>query len=165
MDRGVIRSGDLLVWSTNKKNWLSRMILKFIRFMTASEFAHVGVAWRIEGRLWVVEATIPVVRLSPVKDDDEFFHVPVNLQWNAGCENYLIDKIGLPYSVMDDVRAYLGEALDDDKKWQCAELANDFYRSQGIDIGICSNTPTEVVNNLIIKSDSYIQKFNAITGN
>lgn len=134
-NRSNIQSGDLLIWSRDKNSRISNIYLNLIRFFTRSEFAHVAVAWRLEGRLYIVEATMPVVRLSPIRDDDSFYHIPMGVQWSSKAEDFLLDKIGLFYSLLDAARGYFGITTQKDSRWQCAELCNYFYRELDIDLG------------------------------
>lgn len=142
--RQAIKSGDLLIWKKSKKSLISSWTIELIRFFTRSDFAHVGIAWVMDGRVFVVEATQPVVRLTIVKDNDEFYHAPMVIEWSDTSEEYLIDKIGLKYSVFDAIRAFLGKTLDNDRRYQCAELANEFYKTHGIELGDAF-TPSELV--------------------
>lgn len=142
--RQAIKSGDLLIWKKSKKSLISSWAIELIRFFTRSDFAHVGIAWVMDGRVFVVEATQPVVRLTIVKDNDEFYHAPMVIEWSDTSEEYLIDKIGLKYSVFDAIRAFLGKTLDNDRRYQCAELANEFYKTHGIELGDAF-TPSELV--------------------
>jgi hypothetical protein len=142
--RQAIKSGDLLIWKKSKKSLISNWTIELIRFFTRSDFAHVGIAWVMDGRVFVVEATQPVVRLTIVKDNDEFYHAPMVVEWSDTSEEYLIDKIGLKYGVFDAIRAFLGKTLDNDRRYQCAELANEFYKTHGIELGDAF-TPSKLV--------------------
>lgn len=146
--REQIKSGDLLVWKKSSKSTISRWTLDIIRLFTRSDFAHVGVAWVLEGRLFVVEATQPVVRLTNVKETDEFYHVGMNVEWSKLSEDFLIGKLGLKYSMFDAIRAFLGKRLDNDDRYQCAELAHEFYAVHGISLGD-SYTPSELVDSAL----------------
>lgn len=133
--RSQIRSGDLLAWSHDKFSVIGDLTLAAIRKLTDSDYGHVGITWKVGDRLLVIEATMPKVKIMPVSLKDEFYHVPVGLQWKKPYEEFLLDKVGLDYSIMDDIRAYYGLVVEDDNKWQCAELANRFYKSTGLDFG------------------------------
>lgn len=153
--RNKIKTGDLLIWSDNYGSFLSKLFLSIVRFFTRSEFAHVGIAIVKEDRLYVLEATIPEIQLIPVSSLDEFYHLPLylDLEPNDDRLGFLYDKIGLPYSMIDAVKAYLGITNLSNKKWQCAELANKFYKHIGLNFGR-SYTPTKLVNR-IMKETGY----------
>lgn len=157
MHRSQIRSGDLLVWSKNRSSKFSNFLLFIIKLFTQSTYAHVGVAWKIGNRLFVIEATIPQVRIVPVSKNDEFYHIPINIQWKKDYEIFLLDKIGLSYSVFDAINAFFGKRLEKDDRWQCAELANEFYRSIGLDFKD-AYTPSDLVESVLDLEDTSIYK-------
>lgn len=161
-DRDSIKSGDLLVWSKDTRGrGKSAFFLNLVRLMTRSEFAHTAIAWNIEGRLYVVEATIPYVRIMPIRPADEFYHIPMNIDWNINCEKFLLDKLGLDYSFMDGIRAFLGKTVEEDDDWQCAELVNYFYKEIGIDLGNAF-TPNKVVRAALKARQTYIRKVDSL---
>ena len=142
--RENIKSGDLLIWGENKLSPVSNAILHLIRILTLSDYAHVGIAWRMGGRLFVIEATIPEIRISAVSNLEEFYFVNMNVDFNEPLENWLLSKIGLKYSFKDALRACFGKTCVDDDEWQCAELANHFYKLSGKDFG-AAYTPGQLV--------------------
>lgn len=144
--RDSIKTGDLLAWSDYSRGH-SSFWLKVVRFLTSSEYGHVSVAWRINGVLFHVEAVMPKIRLTPVREDESFFHLPIakEVPQDINMELYFSDKIGKDYSVVDAIRAYFGLSVKDDDKWQCAELAADFYKHHGLDLGAKPVTPSGVV--------------------
>lgn len=149
--RDDIKSGDLLIWKKSKKSFLSNLAIGAIRLFTRSEYAHVGIAWRIESNtLHVFEATQPAVRVVPLEDGDEFYHIPMSLKWTEKSSEFLQSKLGLKYSIFDAIRAFLGITLDADDRYQCAELANEFYAKHGIYL-TNAYTPSEVVEAILEK--------------
>lgn len=146
--RQEIKSGDLLAWSTDSAVGLSAIILRVIRFFTVSEYAHVGVALRLDERLYVVEASIPHIRLKAVSETEEFYHVPMEVDWSYDKELHLRGYIGCNYSIFEAVKAYLGMTVREDTKWQCAEMANRFYKFTGVDFGN-KYTPSNLVKEII----------------
>jgi hypothetical protein len=110
------------------------MTLGLIRYFTRSEYAHVGVAWRLEGQLFVVEATSPVVRISPVRDDENFYWIPTGVGLSDDAKAFITETIGLRYSLLDAIRAYMGWTVERDGSWQCVELAQEIYSLCELDI-------------------------------
>lgn len=160
--RTEINSGDLLVWSKDTRGrGKSSFFLNLVRLMTRSEYAHTAIAWRIDGRLFAVDATIPYVRLMPITNKDEFYHIPMNVAWDKNCEKFLLDKIGLSYSFLDGLRAFLGKTVQENDDWQCAELCTYFYREVGIELGE-AYTPSKVVKSAMSVRDTYLRKINSI---
>jgi len=145
-----IKSGDLLIWYDNYSTWYNNILLYIVRLFTRSEYGHVGVAWVICDRVFVIEATMPVIRIMPVTLDRPFYRIAMNIDWNKEYESFLIEKVGLDYSLLDAIRAYFGKTLADDDKWQCAELALAFYKLTGINLNN-EYTPSELVKALLSK--------------
>ena len=142
--RSTIHSGDLIAWSVKKVNHLSDLPGMIVRIFTASEYKHVGIAWVIGDRVFVVEAVSPCVRIYPLSREGSFYHVNMSVEWNDQLETYLLDQVGIDYSLLDDFRAYFGKPAEDNKAVQCAELCNGFYKEAGIDLKD-AYTPSEVV--------------------
>lgn len=145
-----IQQGDLLAWSHNSYNSLSNFLIRAIAYMTHSEFGHVGIAWRshdgISDELFVVEATIPKIHISRATENRDLYCVPMRVEWGEQNKRFLLDKIGLPYSIADGIRAYFGRPAKRDDRWQCAELAHAFYKESGILLP-AQFTPSQVVSN------------------
>lgn len=142
-----IKTGDLLAWKKDRSSTLSNLFMKFIRLVTRSEFAHVGIAVKMEGTLYVFEAARPMVALAPVRLTEEIFHLPMGLEPTPESMTEAFKKIGLRYGYLDCVHAIIGEVSQSDNRWQCAELTQDFYQHQGVDINVRC-TPIKVVNAL-----------------
>jgi len=136
---GAIQSGDLLAWRRNSHNSFSDFFIHGIRLFTHAPYGHVGIAWRchdgIDDELIVIEATIPRIQICRITPDADFDCVPMGIEWNLKGKNFLIDKIGLPYGLLDALRGGLGRTTEDDGKWQCAELAHCFYKTYDITLG------------------------------
>lgn len=160
--RARIKSGDLLIWSSEGNFTMSDIVLTAIRFFTLSDFAHVGIAWRSETKLFVIDATMPRVRMRPIVDSESFYHIPMGVVWTPKCEEFLMSKVGLPYSFVDALCAQLGITLNDDEKWQCAEIAHQFYLSTGLDFGKAF-TPTKLVNAILQMHDTSLYKVRSLT--
>lgn len=151
--RGMLQSGDLLAWSGNYTG--PTLIRNIIRFFSMSEYSHVGICIRLEDRVYVVEATINSIRLVPLSEKDEFYHIPMNIEWKPGYNEMVTKYVGLTYSWMDAIRAYLGIDVKNDDKWQCAELANDFYKKLGLDFGK-NLTPSRLVKQVLRQTNAPI---------
>lgn len=139
-----LKNGDLLVWEkaldTTKFNYL-----KLVRLATYSNFGHVTVIWRKPEGLFQVDASKPVISLEEVKNFPGLFVIPIkDSVSDEEMQNFFNDKIGLKYSIMDAIRAWLGLVLTDEDKWQCAELCLWFFRSLGFELSD-AYTPKELV--------------------
>jgi hypothetical protein len=119
--RADIKSGDLLVWSHRGWNSLYDAKVQAVRFFTKSEYSHVGVAWVVGGRVLVIEAVIPKVRIYPLSRLGSFYHVPGFIQWTPETEEKALGFVGADYSQLEAVAAFFGISLEKDKQ-QCAKL-------------------------------------------
>lgn len=137
-----VRDGDLLIWREDRLSRTSNFFLGVVRLATVSDFAHVGVAMWLNGKLHVVEATQPYIRVSQVTDMP--YHIPMPGAWTEESSSFLIAQVGTDYGFMDCVRAYLGITTARDDNWQCAELTHEFYRLGGYDLG-SRKTPSRLV--------------------
>lgn len=161
LERDAIQPGDLLVWSKDRTSVISNFFLKLVRFFTVSDYAHVSVAMRDDGKLAIIEATIPEVRKYTIDDKDEFYHIPMYVEWKDEYKDFLLSKIGMKYSILDAIRAYLGITLERDDRYQCVELANEFYKLAGIDLGDVY-TPNGLVYTALDHNDTYIKHIPAL---
>lgn len=134
--RENIQTGDLLIWTGEESIGKDALYLKLVRLMTLSDYGHVSVAWKVNGELFHVEATQPKVAFKRVSSSNPFYRIPVEIEVSdRQMHQFFDDKLGLNYSFMDALYAYIGLTLKDEDRWQCVELANYFYRSIGIDVG------------------------------
>lgn len=157
--RDTIRSGDLLIWSKGTNSFVGNILLFIIRLFTMSEYTHVGIAWKIGNRLFVIEANMPSVRIIPLSSFSKFYHIPMGIEWTNDIESYLLDKIGEPYSIKGAITGYFGSINNTDGNWQCAELANMFYKSIGIDYGD-AYTPSKLVKAILENGTTHMTYVN-----
>ena len=129
--REQIRTGDLLAWSTHKTTGSRRIINTLIRLFTVSEYAHVGIAWVVGDRVFVIEAVRPMVRIFPLSSKIPFYHVNTGLNVSDGLLTYMLSRVGESYSISQAIAAYFSRPKAD-KEWQCAELVNDIFRRGGL---------------------------------
>jgi hypothetical protein len=143
--RPLIQSGDLLAWSHRDPWWRSWRDFKIamVRAFTQSEYSHVGTAWVIGNRVFVVEAVMPLVRIFPLSKTGEFYHLPLQASWSDAALNFALAKVGHHYSQIQAMQAFFDLPQADDL-WECAELARAIAKQDGIDLGNKA-TPTAVV--------------------
>jgi len=141
--RDQIKSGDLLAWSTKGVHSFMTLVTNFIRIVTQSEYEHVGVAWVVGGRVMVIEAVFPNVRVRPLSNRESFYTVPMDIEWDPVKEEFLLGKVGASYSIWKALTAVFVK-LPVNQDWQCAQLAREFYLSSGVNLGdVC--TPASIV--------------------
>lgn len=147
-----IASGDLLLWTAYPENNLSNFLIKAIAKMTDSPFGHVGIAWKshdtLDDELFVVEASIPRITITRATNDTGMYCIPMHISWLPKNKRFLMDRIGNPYSIADAIRGYFGQVSKKDDRYQCVELARDFYEASGIKIP-CKLTPGGIYDTLI----------------
>lgn len=118
-----------------------------VRAFTQSEYSHVGTAWVIGERVFVIEAVTPLVRIFPLSKLLPFYHLPMNAPWSPQALEYALSKIGEPYSQLQAIQAFF-KLPNDDSLWECAELARLIAAKDGINLGE-SAVPSGVVDNAL----------------
>jgi hypothetical protein len=141
-----IKSGDLIAWTSNKGFYN-----KLIRLTTLSEYTHVGIAVIENGKLYVVEATRPVVRKVELSSRTPFYHIPMGVIVDTVLTKVLEDFIGKQYSIIQAMLSVFNIYINDDK-WYCTELCYEFYKKAGIEFDK-RLTPTKFVKQAISYSD------------
>lgn len=154
-----IQSGDLLVWTKDRNSKLSNFLIKGIRFFTSSSYGHIAIAVWHNNELHFLEATNPRVRLVAFELNDEILHVSVGVTFTSESKEFLFSKIGFLYSVLDAIRAQLGLKLKRDDRYQCAEIANDFFALHGIELN--AFTPEKLIRRLLAVTGASISRVTA----
>jgi hypothetical protein len=155
--RSKIKSGDLIAFSHG--SWTSWPNIKtnFIRLFTRSTYSHVGIAWKIGGRLFILEAVKPKLRIYPLSTLGDFYLIPMNAKWNKSTEEFALSKIGTDYSELSAIRAFFSP-LEDENVQQCAAYAREILEKDGIDLGQMSRPDTVVLAALNLgKKLTYIE--------
>lgn len=148
--RDLIQSGDLLVWSTtnNEAFWTYRSL---VRFFTRSDYAHVAVAVLIANRVMIVDVAVPRIKIRPLSEMSDCYLIKMGLDWNPSLEQKLLSYVGKRYSLLQAVMSYFTKPFKDDK-WQCVEVAKDFYTFAGIEID-SDYTPSGLVKAILNMSN------------
>lgn len=141
--RPMIRSGDILAWSHRGiKSWHDLKIW-LVRMFTRSEYSHVGTAWVVGNRVFVIEAVMPKVRIYPLSKLGDFYWLQMGAYWRKATETLALSFVGDDYSqVQAMVSPFITPPKDD--RWECAELVATVARQDSIDLG-AAYTPSEVV--------------------
>lgn len=141
-----IKSGDLIAW-TGTKGFYN----KLIRLATLSEYTHVGIAVIENGKLYVVEATRPVVRKVELSGMTPFYHIPMGVVVDTVLTKVLEDFIGKKYSLLQAALSVFNIYINDDK-WYCTELCYEFYKKAGYEFDK-RLTPTKFVKQAVSYGD------------
>lgn len=141
-----IQTGDLLVWDKAYGADAGSLWMNIVRFMTVSNYGHVSIAVTTDTGLCHVEAVLPRIQVEPIREDAEFYVIPMSKVINDPNNiDFLMSTVGLRYGWIDALAAYFGFTLKADDRWQCAELCQEFFSLKGLDLGIKHPTPTRVV--------------------
>jgi hypothetical protein len=151
--RSKIKSGDVLAWShLGWGSWYAIQI-QLVRIFTRSEYSHVGIAWCVGERVFVLEAVTAGVRIFPLSKSLPFFLLP----WRRLTDDQLVfalDKIAQRYSKIEAIKAFFGVNDKTDLEWQCAEYVASV-------LGLpCEATPSAVVGYLL-ENDSSVSEVSA----
>jgi len=158
--RSKIKSGDILAWSHRGwKTWHDFKI-QFVRMFTRSEYSHVGIAWVVGGRVFVIDSVIPKIRIIPLSNDLPVYWVPTNAKWKNETEQFALSLVGRgEYSQWEAIKAGAGIEIDGNNNlWQCAEFVSEVLKKDGLNLGDTA-TPSNVVQEALKsgKSIHYIE--------
>lgn len=145
--RNQIRSGDLIAL-THTKWWSWRDLqIQAVRLFTESRFSHVGLAFVVGGRVWMIESVEPVVRMIPLSNLEEgFYWAPSNTSMCDAEIEFALALVGKGrYSKWEAIKAYFIAVRAIAKgNWECAKLVIYARRLSGVDLGNRA-TPSDVI--------------------
>lgn len=142
--RPLIKSGDLLAFSHVGWGSWHDFKIQMIRVFQRTEYSHVGVAWVVGGRVFILEAVMPLVRIYPLSKLGKFFWLPTNANWSPDVEEYALSIVGDEYSQLEAVESPFTTPKKDNL-WECAEFAHDVLTMAGVDFQNVSRTPCDIV--------------------
>jgi hypothetical protein len=145
--RDKIHAGDLIAFTHEGWGSISDIESQLVRIFTRSEYSHVGIAWPISGRVMILEAVVPEVRIFPLSKLLPFYHLPtagILGKWSAEAEEYALSRVGQKYSKIEAIKGLFGWNKDSNRRWQCAEYALSVLAVAGLGIN-CRATPTDLV--------------------
>lgn len=142
--RPLIEIGDLFAFSHDGFSSRQDLESQAVRFFTRSEFSHVGVAWPVAGRVFILEAVVPLVRIYPLSKLLPFYWIPMRKPLEPAAEELALSIIGEPYSKWEAIRGFFGAARAN-SKWQCAEYVQSVLAANGTNLP-GKPTPTAVVH-------------------
>lgn len=141
--RPLICSGDLVAQSHGDWTTWRGIKINLVRMFTRSTYSHVGVAWVVGGRVFMLEAVKPRLRIYPMSKIGDFYWLPMRARWCAAAESAALEKVGVEYSELVALRAFFGP-LEEGNVQQCAAYALAVFKADGIDLGRRA-TPDAVV--------------------
>lgn len=129
--RSELKTGDLIAWDDAELDSFFGIILYLYQKILKAKYTHVGVVVRIGGRVFIVEATPPEVRLIPLKMLTDFYHIKANVKANPQSQiKFLLATLGTTYSLWDMAKG-LFKLGSSKKDFYCSELAGHFYNEFG----------------------------------
>lgn len=147
--RPMIKSGDIIAFSHMD------LASQVIRAATRSQYSHVGIAWSVAGRLMILEAVNPMIRIYPLSMLLPFYWVSIDIDLNSSAEEFALSRVGERYSVSEAVLGFLGMNKADNK-WQCAEYVKSVLDAANYNLP-GNATPSDVVTEALNKDgDIYI---------
>ena len=143
--RPLIKSGDMLAWSHRGWGSWHSIKIQFVRMFTRSEYSHVGTAWVVGDRVFVIEAVQPKVRIYPLSKllADGAYWLQMNAPWYAKTLTTALEIVGDNYSQIQAMQSPFW-VPPEDSLWECAELVATIAKCDGIDLGY-EYTPSAVV--------------------
>ena len=127
--RPQIRSGDLLAWGHERWGSWYDFKVQMVRVFTRSEHCHVGIAWCVGARVFVLEAVQPKVRIYPLSKLLPFYWLPAGDAWTGEAETFALTAVGDPYSELQAVLAFFNRLrIGADHVHECAEYAIEVIR-------------------------------------
>lgn len=141
--RPLIRSGDLIGQSGGSWKTWAGIKVNMVRIFTRSTYSHVGIAWVVGGRVFMLEAVKPRLRIYPMSKIGDFYWLPMEARWGANAEHAALENVGVEYSELVALKAFFGP-LEEGNVQQCAAYALTVFRADAIDLGNRA-TPDSVV--------------------
>ena len=129
--RKTLKTGDLLAWEITRINSFFNFILFLYQKLFKVKYSHTGVVLKIADRVFVVEATPPVVRIFPLSLQDDFYYIPVDIDIKDNHIDELLMHIGKKYSLIDLIKGIL-KIRTSDNSYYCSELNGKFYKNCGL---------------------------------
>ena len=150
--RSRIQTGDVLAWSEGG-SWLSwrNVQLNLVRMGTMSDYNHVGLAYVLAGRVFVVEAVVPEIRIFPLSKELPFYYIPTPFRLNEEQEAKLMGRVGLPYSKWLAIKSAFTKNTEGEKEWECAKLVNETLTDFDPGFDLLNDTPAATVHYLMAK--------------
>lgn len=127
--RSSLKTGDLVSWKAGKINSFFTVILKLYQKIFNPKSVHVGIVFVIGGRIFVVEARPPQIRIYPLSRMEDFYLIRTNIPDHKNDINLLLTKVGVKYGLVDLIRGILFGKGKNNRFLYCSELASVYYET------------------------------------
>jgi hypothetical protein len=143
--RPLIDSGDVLAFGHEDWKTKSDLEIQAVRFVTQSEFAHVGTIIRENDRVYLIEAVVPKVRKVPLSEiKGTFYWIPMRKPLSSEATDFALSIVGANYSKLEAVLGFFNANNELNSKWQCAEVTRVISKRNELPLPGRA-TPTSVV--------------------
>jgi hypothetical protein len=159
--RSQIKSGDVIAFSHGGWDNIKDIEVSIVRMATESDYSHVGVALVFGGRVFIVEAVEPLVRIFPLSKLTPFYYLKTSFVWTDDAETTLLERVGYPYSKVEAIKAFFTTDTNSETVWECAKLVNRTLMSFDKGFDALHDTPTDTVKYLISQHNCSIQYIEA----
>lgn len=155
--RNHIRPGDVIACSHEGWGSWSDIESQIVRIATRSEYTHVGIAWPIAGRVMIIEAVVPEIRIFPLAKLLPFYWISLGGEFTAKAEEFALSRVGEEYSKWEAIKGYFGGTDLNNGHWQCAEFVQAVLRVNGtLPRGRTKATPTDLVRCFLESGSSLV---------
>jgi hypothetical protein len=144
--RTIMKSGDLVAIRADGSpiDWL-------IKVATGSDYAHIGIVWRVVDRVFMLESRrLTGVGIRSLSSIPKFDLIPTGVVWTLDVESRAIEDLEKPYSILDAIR--LGLRLHPDK----SGLVCSLFVADVLGLPRCGATPGQIVNHFTSIGSSVI---------
>jgi hypothetical protein len=159
--RPDIKTGDVLSWSEGDwKSWKG-IQLNLVRMFTRSTYNHVAVAYVVGGRVFVVEAVVPYIRIYPLSKVLPCYISKIPFEATEEMEERMLELVGLPYSKWEAIKSLFTTSTNSESVWECSKLVNDILGKVDDRFNHINDTPAEtmrLMTDVIGSSITYIDK-------
>lgn len=161
--RDEIQTGDLLAWRITKVHSFFSFLLYMYQLLFRVRYSHTAIAVKLEGRLFAVEATSPVVRMMPLWMLGNFYLYRANVPERKRNVETLVKHLGKKYSLMDLAKRLFRFGTSDDELY-CAEQCFVYYDEVGYFADVIDEnesdliTPDKIVE-LVVKQSGAVPEY------
>lgn len=150
--RSTVTTGDLIAWNKPGFKSTTGMLLLLYQKILKAKYTHVGVAAVLGGRIMIIEATPPAVRIFPLSMLTDFDIIKTEIADIPNHLDVLLTQLGKPYSLLDFFRGIF-HISGGNSKYYCSQLASKYYNDIGyIDNEFAGLTPDSIVEEISKRS-------------
>lgn len=157
--RSSFQSGDIAAFTHRRlRSWYDFKVW-CVRVFTASKYSHVGLIWVDHGRVWLLEAVTPKVRIVPLSlyAEDGFDWISLDRPMTEVEVNAALSEVGVTgYSQGEAILAWFKRlTIVKGAVTQCCKYVILNRRLSGVELGPVA-TPPEVVDTALNLPGAYM---------